>query len=125
MWPDHQSFVDAADRDFTDGAVRYIGETYLRVAGGGWSVDHDPSFIYSGRPVVRFDRENRTPVSPFHLLSTVLHRRSGNVLTSIWDGQSRQVAERRATEAPGWRPRRDPVPGLVAVVQPPPPTEAL
>ena len=118
MWPDHQSFVDAADLDFTDGAVRYIGETYLRVAGGGWSVDHDPTFIYSGRPVVRFDRENRTPVSPFHLLSTVLNRRSGNVLTSIWDGQSRQVAERRATEAPGWRPRRDPVPGLMTEAPP-------
>jgi len=43
MWPDHQSFVDAADLDFTDGAVRYIGETLLRVAGGAGATSHGSS----------------------------------------------------------------------------------
>lgn len=113
-WDDEGAFLDEAGIDFIDAAVRYIGETYLRLAGGGWSVDRDPDFIYAGRPVVRFDREDRIPVSPFHLLTTIQIRRTGDVLSRIWDGQSKTILERRASEAPGWTPRREPIPGVVA-----------
>lgn len=113
-WPEQQDFLDTAGLDFIDGAVRYIGETYLRLAGGGWSVDRDPDFIYAGRPVVRFDREDRIPVSPFHLLTTIQIRRTGDVLSRIWDGQSKNILERRASEAPGWTPKREPISGVVA-----------
>ncbi|MBF0722590.1 hypothetical protein [Sanguibacter inulinus] len=117
-WPDKKSFLDENDTDFIEGATRYIGETYLRLAGGGWSINHDPEFIYTGRPVVRFDTESPMPVSPVHLMTTILARRTGNVLSRIWDGQTAAVERRREAEGPGWQPRRDPVPGVVAAQGP-------
>lgn len=113
-WPDKKAFIDENDTDFIDGSTRYIGETFLRLAGGGWSIDHDPAFIYTGRPVVRFDTGSPMPVSPVHLMTTILARRTGNVLTRIWDGQAAAVERRREAEGPGWEPVREPVPGLVA-----------
>ena len=111
-WPDRQSFAQEQDTDFNDGATRYIGETYLRIAGGGWFVNHDPNFLYSGRLCILLDVEMPVPISPLNLITTILSRRAGNVLTRIWDGQTKNVAERRLAE-PGWEPVRAPFPGAI------------
>lgn len=47
-------------------------------------------------------------------MTTILARRTGNVLTRIWDGQAAAVERRREAEGPGWEPTRQPVPGRVA-----------
>jgi len=112
-WPDKKAFLEEADPNFVDGATRYIGESFMRLAGGEWFLDEDPDFIYSGFPVFRFDSENKTAVSPFHLMTTILARRNGEVLGRMWDGNERSVTRRRQNEGPGWTPRRSPMPGLV------------
>lgn len=112
-WPDVASFQQEQDTDFIDGATRYIGETYLRLGGGGWFVDHDPRFVFAGRPCVRLDTVDPLPISPVNLMGAVLSRRTGEVLARVWDGQTENVAERRAAEGPGWNPTREPVPGIV------------
>lgn len=106
-WPDRRSFEDEKDVDFTDGAVRYIGESYLRLGGGGWFVDNDPSFVFSGRPCIRLDTLDRTPISPRNLMGALLTRRTGEVLVRVWDGQVKNLEKRRLVEGPGWVPRRD------------------
>ncbi|WP_138945961.1 hypothetical protein [Plantibacter sp. M259] len=111
-WPDRHAFAQEQDTDFNDGATRYIGETYLRIAGGGWFVNHDPKFLYSGRLCILLDVEMPVPISPLNLITTMLSRRTGNVLTRIWDGQTKNVTERRLTE-PGWEPKREPFPGAI------------
>ena len=113
-WPDVASFQQDQDTDFIDGATRYIGETFLRLGGGGWFVDHDPKFVFSGRPCVRLDTVDPLPISPVNLMGAVLSRRTGEVLARVWDGQTANVEERREAEGPGWEPEREPVPGLVA-----------
>lgn len=111
-WPDRHVFAQEQDTDFTDGATRYIGETYLRIGGGGWFVNHDPSFLYSGRLCILLDVEMPVPISPLNLITTMLSRRTGNVLTRIWDGQTMKIAELRAAN-PGWEPKREPFPGAI------------
>lgn len=117
-WPDRDAFMQEQDTDFMDGATRYIGECYLRLAGGGWHVDHDPRFVFSGRPHVVLDVLDALPISPLHLMTSALHRRHGGVLAQVWDGQAENLAERRAVEPAGWQPRRDPVPGIVTGPRP-------
>jgi hypothetical protein len=117
-WPDRRTFEEEQDTDFTDGATRYIGETYLRLGGGGWFVDRDPRHVFSGRPFVRLDTLDRTSISPLNLMTTLLARRTGQVLTRVWDGQTKQITERRGAEGVGWQPRREPVPGLITEARP-------
>ncbi|MBF4567601.1 hypothetical protein ITJ57_02380 [Plantibacter sp. VKM Ac-2880] len=111
-WPDRHAFAQEQDTDFNDGATRYIGETYLRIGGGGWFVNHDPKFLYSGRLCILLDVEMPVPISPLNLITTMLSRRTGNVLTRIWDGQTKKIAERRLAE-PGWEPVRAQFPGAI------------
>lgn len=117
-WPDVAAFAQEQDTDFMDGATRYIGETYLRLGGGGWFVDHSPTHPFSGRPLVRLDTADRTPISPLNLTTALLARRTGQVLTTVWDAQSKRIAERRAAEPAGWQPRREPVPGILTEARP-------
>jgi hypothetical protein len=117
-WPDKDSFAQEQDTDFMDGATRYVGESYLRLGGGGWFVDHSPTHPFSGRPLVRLDTVDRTPISPLNLMTTLLARRTGQVLAQVWDAQSKRIAARRAAEPAGWQPHRDPVPGIVTGPRP-------
>lgn len=113
-WPDRAAFAEQPDPDFVDGAVRYIGETLLRLGGGSWFVDDDASSILGGRPYIRLDTLDRTAISPFNLMTTLLARRTGQVLTKVFDAQSARVGERREQEGPGWEPHRAPVAGLTS-----------
>jgi hypothetical protein len=45
-------------------------------------------------------------------MTSLLARRTGQVLTRVWDGQAANVEERRAAEGEGWQPERVPVPGI-------------
>ena len=110
-WPDRGSFDDAGDPDWVDGAVRYVGEAYLRIGGGGWHVDSDPDSVFSGLPVVTLDTIEPFPISPYNLLTALLSRRTGQVLAKVYDGQLLEVQERRDAEGPDWVPTRLPVPG--------------
>lgn len=111
-WPTQDAFIEESDTDFIDGAVRYIGETLLRPYGGGWHINDDPKFDNDGRPYLRLDTLDRTPITPFFLLTALLKRRTGRELTRVFDAQGRHIEERKAEEGPDWRPRRDPVPGI-------------
>ena len=111
-WPTQAEFLEESDTDFIDGAVRYIGETLLQEYGGGWHLGDDPDFDDSGRPYLRLDTLDRTPITPFFLLTALLKRRTGQVLVKVYDGQALNIEERREQEPPGWRPRRDPTPGI-------------
>ena len=110
-WSDMDSYLEERDQKFTDGAVRHIGETLLRACGGGWHIDYDPDFIFPGRPFVRLDTDDRTPISPSNLITAMLARRTGEVLSKIYDAQLRRVDLRRNGQGPSWNPQRDYVPG--------------
>lgn len=117
-WPDQESYLDEDDHEFTGGAVRYIGECLLRACGGGWHVDHDPEFVFTGRPFVRLDTDDKLPISPSNLITALLARRTGQVFSKLYDAQLRRVDVRRKGQPPGWSPRRDRVPGMAAVEWP-------
>lgn len=99
------------DLDLIDGAVRYVGETYLRAFGGGWQFSEDPAFVFGRRPVVLLGTPDATPISPFNLMGAALRRRTGRVLAKVYDGQARAIAERQAVD-PGFTVAREAVPGV-------------
>jgi hypothetical protein len=111
-WSDQATFLAQADTDFIDGAVRYIGETLIRAGGGGWHISDEPNFAFRGRPYIQLDTADQTPISPYYLMTALLSRRTGEVLTKLFDAQLRRVNARREQESPGWQPRREPVPGI-------------
>lgn len=111
-FPDPERYYQGdGDRDVIDGAVRYVGETYLRAFGGGWKFSDDPSFVVAGRPYVLLGTPDATPISPFNLMGAALHRRTGRVLAKVFDGQARAIAERQAVD-PGFTVQREAVPGV-------------
>lgn len=118
-WPDQESFLQERDADWADGAVRYIGETYLRIAGGGWHLDTEPDDAFRNIPVIRPDTIDGFPVSPYNLMTALLKRRTGRELAKVYDGQLRQVQRRRDVEPAGWEPTRRPVPGITLPEQDP------
>ncbi|WP_456787680.1 hypothetical protein [Cellulomonas sp. P5_C5] len=118
-WPDRDSFKDDGDSDWIDGAMRYIGEAYLRIAGGGWHLDNKPDTVFRGQPVIRPDTLHGFPISPYNQMGLLLKRRTGHELTKLWDGQLREVQRRRDVEGPDWEPKRLPVPGYTAPEQDP------
>ena len=118
-WPDRQAFGAEADLDFTDGAVRYIGETFLRAAGGGWHFSYARGFAFAGRPFIQLDTMDRTPISPYNLITALLTRRTSAELTRVFGFQQENIAERRAEEGDGWQPHRDPLPGVHKGSHPP------
>lgn len=112
QWPDQSSFRESADADFVECASAYIGEVYLRAYGGGWYIDKNPKSVFYGPPSVCLDTLDRTPISPYFMMTALLKRRTGRELVELFDNQAEMVAERQAVERPGWRPLRDPIPGV-------------
>jgi hypothetical protein len=111
-FPDPELFFRGErDLDFIDGAVRYVGETYLRAFGGGWRYSDDPESVVVGRPYVLLGTPDATPISPYNLMGAALHRRTGQVLIKVYDGQARAIEERRAGD-PSFMVERESVPGM-------------
>jgi ribose transport system substrate-binding protein len=74
-FPDPERYYQGdGDRDVIDGAVRYVGETYLRAFGGGWKFSDDPRFVVAGRPYVLLGTPDATPISPFNLMGAALQK---------------------------------------------------
>lgn len=105
-WPDRASFQDDGDSDWIDGAVRYVGEAILRIAGGAWHLDNEPDVVFRGQPVVRPDTLHGFGISPYNQMGLLLKRRTGQELGKLYDGQLREVQRRRDVEGPDWEPRR-------------------
>jgi hypothetical protein len=101
------NLADEEEQGFVDGAVAYVGETLMRVAGGSWIWDSD-----SDSPLVRPDTElGLAPVSPRQLMATAVDRRDGERFDAVYATWSAAVEELTASQ-PSWRPVKEPTPGL-------------
>jgi len=117
-FPDEPSLdkTDDATLDLQIRITAYVGEALLLVGGGRWAYDDDERSMFYGRLVVLADDGAGIPTSPLSLLTAGVARRS-NLFTKVHDVKRRRVAERRVAE-PGWRPVREPTPGLTVVPEP-------
>ena len=113
-WPDERAYVAGVDPSFADGAGRYLGEAYLRLAGGGWHVRLQDGVIFAWQPVVLTEVSEGVPLAPYSLITAALHRRTGTEFGRVHDNLVRRVEERRATLSEEWQPSRLPVPGITA-----------
>lgn len=68
--------------------------------------------MLTGHPFVRLDTTHQIPITPYYLITALVGRRTGQELAKVYDGQAREMAERRAAEPPDWQPARQPVPGV-------------
>lgn len=95
---------------FVGGVIAYLGETLLRLAGGGWRVEDSDS------PLIEADSElGLRAVSPFGLLVEAVRARSGRQLRGAYAAWERAVAVYRAAH-PTWSPVKRPTPGLDPIV---------
>jgi hypothetical protein len=100
------------ERGFVEGTVAYLGETLLRVGGGRWVWDKQPTGFPDGLPAVRFDSGvDIAPVTPLILLHESVRRQRGDEFTRAYDAVERKVTERRA-DNPGWTPAKIPTPAV-------------
>jgi hypothetical protein len=101
------------DGDFARGALTYLGESLMRVAGGRWR--------WSGGPAVSFDPVLRLPDRPLlELAAEAVERDGGGVFARACAGLAAAVAAHEAAN-PGWEPTK-----LFTLADPsdvPPPTE--
>ncbi|MGW4367810.1 hypothetical protein ACWEKT_19400 [Nocardia takedensis] len=105
-------------RDFVACAAGYLGETLLRVAGGGWRWDEDPSSRSFDSPVVIPDeRTGLAPVAPSAVMVDCVRERTGTVCTAIHTGFSRAVAAARAAD-PTWSPDKEWTPVVDSTITP-------
>jgi hypothetical protein len=104
--------ADEGEQGFVDGAVAYVGETLMRVAGGSWVWDSD-----SESPKARPDAElGLAPVPVRQLLVAAADRRDGEQLGAVYATWSAAVEELMAAQ-PSWRPVKEPTPGLDPVAR--------
>ncbi len=99
---------DLANRERVELLVRYLGETYRRLAGGTWQLSDGKAAPQ------RFVLQPDVPAEPIDLLQLIvvaLDRKSGKVFEQEYD-RLREAAAVRAREDPGWTPRRIRIPGL-------------
>ncbi|MBT2440183.1 hypothetical protein J7E93_08650 [Streptomyces sp. ISL-36] len=93
-------------RDFLQGAMAYLGEALMAVGGGRWGRSAD------GHPVVLPDPELRLePLDPLKLIIAAQERDEFGAFTEAVDALRAAVAERGERE-PGWKPVKEPTPGL-------------
>lgn len=110
-YPEQELYLNDPDVDFVDGAVRYVGETYLRAFGGGWRHSDDPQVAVRYTPYLILDTPGAVAIAPYYLMSALLHRRTGQVLVKVYNAQQRRIAEHQAAD-PSFAPKRESVPGV-------------
>jgi hypothetical protein len=86
--------LDAFDAEpstqLIDGAVRYVGETFVRNLGAHWSVSlENPNDVFYGLPIVIGHPGQTTPLCPHRLTGVATDRRLGNFLRTVFDNQKR------------------------------------
>jgi hypothetical protein len=83
-FPSTEAILEAENRRFFEGLIRYLGETYLRAIGGVW--DHDET-TGSGMPFIRPDTEEGPaagePIPLVGIVLTAVDQRSAEVFTAV------------------------------------------
>ncbi|MEV4759355.1 hypothetical protein AB0J86_30265 [Micromonospora sp. NPDC049559] len=93
--------------DFRQRVSGYLGEALLTTAGGRWGWETS-----RGLPLVLPDPElDLPPICPADLVERALANRDGDEFGRAYRALELAVTRRRATD-PGWRPRKEPTPGL-------------
>jgi hypothetical protein len=101
-----------AKRWLVEGMIAYIGETLLRIGGGGWRAAERPDWVFGGLPVIEADAALALPVvSPADLALEVVRDRRDGLLAGVGGEWQRAVAAHRAAH-PGWAPAKRRTPGL-------------
>jgi hypothetical protein len=99
-----------ADTGLVESASAYLGEALLRVAGGRWDWDADPSSPTHDLPLVRFDDTLGLPAAaPLRLLIDARRAGTGVELRAAHERLQRAVAEYQSSH-PGWKPAQQPEP---------------
>jgi hypothetical protein len=94
-WPADDD-LRPAEGGFVRGALTYLGESLMRVAGGRWR--------WSAGPVVSFDPALRLPDRPLlDLVAEAVDRDDGEVFAGVCDELAVAVAAHVAAD-PGWEP---------------------
>jgi hypothetical protein len=95
-----------------EGMVAYIGESLLRVGGGGWREAERPDGVFGGLPVIEADGALALPVvSPVDLAVEVVRDRREGLLVGVCGEWLRAVGAYRVAH-PGWAPAKRRTPGL-------------
>lgn len=93
---------DGSETAFVDGAVRYIGETLIRHAGGRWHYTVEQDVPWRGRPVLVLDHpasSEEDPVDVLGLVRETVRDPRHDWLTDAFDIHS-QAAREHATQPP-------------------------
>ena len=81
-----EAILEAENRRFFEGLIRYLGETYLRAIGGVW--DHDET-TGNGMPFIRPDTEEGPaagePIPLVAIVLTAVDQRNVEVFTAVLD----------------------------------------
>ena len=98
------------DTAFADAVAAYLGEALLRVGGGYWKWNDDPSSGSLGMPIVTpFEPAN--DVSPHQLVQLARRWRDGNTFTRVYNAWERAAHELHIRR-PFQHPAKIPTPGL-------------
>jgi hypothetical protein len=101
-----------AKRWLVEGMIAYVGETLLRLGGGGWRAADEPDRVFRGLLVIEADGALGLPVvSPADLAVEVVRDRREGLLAGIYREWQGAVAAHRAAH-PGWTPTKRRTPGL-------------
>jgi hypothetical protein len=101
-----------AKRWLVEGMIAYLGETLLRVGGGGWREAGRPDRVFRGLPVIEADGALALPlVSPADLAVEVVRDRRAGLLAGVC-GEWRQAVGAYRAAHPGWAPTKRRTPGL-------------
>lgn len=94
-------------KEFVEGAMAYLGEVLLGVAGGGWGWNTRPVDGLPGQPVVWPDPElELSPVAPKLLILHALRVGTGTAFTQEVERLRTAVAARQDV-VPGWEPAKE------------------
>lgn len=78
--------------DVYDGAVRYVGQTYLKTLGGDWDILlDDPDYVFHGLPIICGFSAVRD--CPHSLVTAALDRRRGTFLRTILENKRKSCME--------------------------------
>ncbi|MBU9580587.1 hypothetical protein KTE26_19300 [Ralstonia mannitolilytica] len=72
-----------------DAAARYIGQSFRQSLGGVWKIDFsDAKNAFFGIPQIAGMRGQKTQFCPYALVTSLLDRRKGNYLITIFNAMS-------------------------------------
>lgn len=106
-YPDNVPPDWSGDKDFLEGILRYLGETFRYRYGGRWSVGDDPQFSDFGEVLIAFDAPI-PPLVPRVEVSALLARRDRDGWALVYRGAELWLDEARAERVAQGLPADDP-----------------